>query len=443
MVGNLGVLPRKTFFAPRNLLFSYLLLTVIMFSISPWEWPLENPLLFYFFNIFFLLAFYGGYNLGYRKYKLKEKSKFINLKKYISISLIVSLLFIYPKFLFKLKVPFIGLGELFNSIIIGFVSPATAYAAKHQSDYSEFLTLSNPLVLFYIISLPLQYFVVPLGVFYWKQLNAWQKASYFTIVLTDVLSYIAIGTNKGIFDYIILVPLMLVAANPSIFNYKFYSKKFLKFFALAFIVLSLGIFYFVEGNKGRKKDNFEYDYAINKGVNKDATVLVLLPNSLQDPYIALDSYITQGYYAMGLAINLDTQFTYGLGHNSFFTILGEKIVGGGVIQKKTYQARLEKKEGYNSMTRWHSFYVWMANDFTFFGVILIVFFIGYFLSQVWIDILGLQNPFAIILLPLFFTMILYFPANNQILGNQGSSIIFWFFFILWHKSKGRKFIYSK
>jgi hypothetical protein len=431
---------KRILFFPKNILFGFLLLTLVMFSVSPWEWPLENPFIFYSLNILYILVFVFGYNNGIKRFTVSSYIKYLNFSRIFSLSLLVNLLFIYHKFLFNLKVLSISLSGLIDSIILGLFSPSVAYAAKHESTFTDYLSLSNPLIFIYFISLPLQYFAIPLGIFYWKKIKKWQKSALSLIILTDILSFIAIGTNKGIFDYIILIPIMIVAASPKILLGKLFVRKKLKIFNFTFIFLALGLVYFTAGNKGRKKDDFELDTSTGKTANRDALVLELIPDFLEDGYIALDNYLTQGYYAMGLAIDLDHKFTYGVGHNSFFISLIEKSVGKDEIVKKTYQYRIEEVSNYSRTGKWHTAYVWMANDLSFLGVAVFVFLVGFFLSLIWLDILKFNNPYAIILLPLFFIMILYFPANNQVLGNQSSSTIFWCFFYLWYQSRGKKFI---
>lgn len=425
---------------PMKFSIFFLSLTLLMFSFSPWEWELSNKFYFYFLNISYLVFLYFGFRMGFAKYKIKNKIVSFSFNSVLNVSILLNLFLLYPKFLFRLKVPSLSLTEFINTLLLGLFDPSLAYAAKHQSEFNDFLTLSNPITLIYFLTLPLQYFGVILGVFYWSKLNLVKKVLIFIFVLSDIFSYIMIGTNKGIFDYIILIPTVLIIKNPSYLKIKNITKlNNLKYYSFFIVILILGIGYFVEGNKGRKNDNFGYDFSIDRYANRESAILTLLPDFLDDSYIALDSYLTSGYYAMGLGLELDNSFTFGLGHNSFFISLGEKVLGEGVIANKTYQKRIEDSFGWSSSMKWHTFYVWMANDISFIGVVFLLFFVGYYFSQIWYDALFFNNPYALVLLPLFFTMILYLPANNQVLGNQGSSFIFWSFFFLWLNSKGSSF----
>lgn len=428
-------------FLPRKIFLSFLIVTLIMYFFSPWDWPSNNTTIFTILNILYLISFYFGYKRGIINYKPVNKFKTLKLSKFISISLILNLLFIYQKFLFKTKLPSLSLNEIVSKIIIGFTQPSAAYLEKHLVENSEFNTLSNPIVLIYFILLPILYFSIPLSLFYWKNLKFWQKFILILIIITDILSYVIIGTNKGIFDYIFTIGIITLIKKPSILSKNNFSKKKIFYLSLFIIILSVGLSYFVEGNKGRKKDNFNYDTSIQSFVNEDALILSVVPSFLEDTYIALDSYLTQGYYAMDMALSLPFQSSYGFGHNSFLMGISDKIFGKDFIYKKTYQYRIQEQFGYSSQGKWHSFYTWMANDISFVGVIFFVFGIAYFLGQIWLDVIFYNNPYSIILLTLLTIMIFYFSANNQVLGNQGSSFIFWFFFALWYRNRGKSFVY--
>lgn len=107
-----------------------------------------------------------------------------------------------------------------------------------------------------------------------------------------------------------------------------------------------------------------------------------------------------------------------------------KLFPPGTISDLTYPARLEKF-GLRRYADYHTFYVWIASDVSFPGAIIVVFLIGRLLGLVWIDVLRLENPFAVALFPLLILMIFYFPANNQVLGFGPTATAFWAMLVLW------------
>jgi hypothetical protein len=75
----------------------------------------------------------------------------------------------------------------------------------------------------------------------------------------------------------------------------------------------------------------------------------------------------------------------------------------------------------------------MANDVCFYGVIFIMFTIGYFLSMFYLSTLR-GNIIAKSILPLFAIMFAFMPANNQILCFMESLFSFWFI-CTWRKTR--------
>jgi hypothetical protein len=74
-----------------------------------------------------------------------------------------------------------------------------------------------------------------------------------------------------------------------------------------------------------------------------------------------------------------------------------------------------EKYGWNAYAQWSSIYPWIASDVSFPGVFVVVFLIGRLFAQSWADTLRGSNPFAVSIFAQFVLMLLYFPANNQLL----------------------------
>lgn len=418
---------------PGKLFSIYLISTFIMYIISPWEWKESNSFYFYLFNLFVVASFYFGYNKGL-KHNLKSQFQNFNIFKILKYSYLINVLFIYQKFLFRLEVPSISISELVNRIGLGIFYPSIAYQLRFTSDFEGFNTLSNPIVFLYFIMLPIIYLAIPFSIYYWRELKKWQKFVFVLIVTTDILSYLAIGTNKGIFDYIIIIPFIYLAKN-SDFQLLKLKNRLPKFVAIFLVLILFGGYYFTQTNLSRKANLFYYEPTTGAIANENAAILKIVPAFLENSYLAFDSYLTQGYYALSLAIEMEFVPTYGFGHSFFLTSLAEKILGKGQISDNTYQARLEKSEGYSHYMKWHTIYVWLANDVSFLFVPLIIGLIGFGFALVWKDVLINKNPSAIMILPLFLIMIFYFNANNQVLGFQGQATVFYTYLYFWLRKR--------
>ena len=76
---------------------------------------------------------------------------------------------------------------------------------------------------------------------------------------------------------------------------------------------------------------------------------------------------------------------------------------------------------WSSTLNWHTAYTWFANDFSFLGTIILMFFIGLYFGIVVNKALTARN--TKIFIALFTTMMVmffYFPMNNQIFNDPNS-----------------------
>jgi len=90
----------------------------------------------------------------------------------------------------------------------------------------------------------------------------------------------------------------------------------------------------------------------------------------------------------------------------------------------TYLSLLENY-GIDSHVNWHTIYVWLANDFTFIGVPIIIYLIGLMFARTWCDSVKGDNDTAIPLFTLFLVMVFYFFANNQVLSFSFMPFVVW------------------
>jgi len=110
--------PKQVIYFPRKFFLIYLSITLVMFTVSPWQWPLHSPITFYTYNFAIILFFYFGYLTGIRNNKNIYFSSVnpITIQKVITYSLLLNLIFIYPKFLFHIPPRIIRGGYPLGSI---------------------------------------------------------------------------------------------------------------------------------------------------------------------------------------------------------------------------------------------------------------------------------------------------------------------------------------
>jgi hypothetical protein len=178
-----------------------------------------------------------------------------------------------------------------------------------------------------------------------------------------------------------------------------------------------------------------FDYFINSSTLGDISVSVddIDTNSSIVEYfnyslVWMNFYVTQGYYGFSLILDKEFKWTYGFG-NSAFLQRQLYLVTGIDVSPDTYQRRNDHVWGEYSM--WHSFYGQIANDFSPYGIIILMFFIGWYFGKVWMSILLHNSFYGAALMPIFAIMFIFFPANNQVFGYIDSISYFFFISLFW------------
>ncbi|MGM7702962.1 hypothetical protein ACSVDE_14625 [Pseudalkalibacillus sp. Hm43] len=431
---------RRYLYRPLILVESYIIFTIILYVFGPWEWQTENPISFYMLLFGYNLAFILGYFLSANKKRksnpnyifsqqtqLKFKSLILN---YLKIAIYIYLIFTILNCIRVTGLQYLNPVAYFNEVLNGLKNPALQYHEKFTYNSGN---LYGGSVLSYINVLisPLIYPVVPLSIFYFKDLKIMQKTVVFFSILLEVSRWIAIGTNKGIFDIAIIIVTVLLIKNiiSRLHSRVKIKRNFTKFKTLALIIFPL--YFFVNAISDRLGGSkvIYSRYINNTGINPDSLLMIITPDYLKTALILLSSYLTQGYYALSLATNIPFTPMFGIG-NSMFLIDNFQGIFKENFFEHTFQEKLTVY-GWDPFVQWHTFYLWIANDVSLFGVIFVMFFIGYVYATIWKDVLLYSNPIAIVLMSLYSIMFAYISANNQVLTYPTTFLAFWGLTFYW------------
>ena len=436
----------KDLYLPIILIEIYLGFSLILYQFGPVQWKTANVGNFWFYIILYHLSFIVGYVLTARKYKVSLK----NIERYNTINLyIVKYMWV---FLFICAVlSLIKAMGLFNSsefiplnlpseFIKGLFNPGEQYrlkmAAAELNNYTGNKITSGILALFaFIVSS-----MIPVCVLLWNRIKLPQKIVFFTIVLFEFTTFVSVGTNKGIFDLLFLFSasiLIFIIANYDGKNLRLLVKDIKLLVGVTVFLLFFSMWFFSWTMKSRVVSIADYtetlteDVSITEYVNTDPQGDKT--ESLFSNFVyGMSSYIGQGYYGMSLSIGEEFTSTYGLG-NSRFLSSNFKYFFGIDVEPYTYQAKISDR--WDQYAQWHSFYSYMANDFSFPGVAIIMFLIGASLAAIYKDAIYGKNIFAQCLLPVYAIMFLYMPANNQVFTFMQSFSTFFELMILWYLSQ--------
>jgi hypothetical protein len=97
------------------------------------------------------------------------------------------------------------------------------------------------------------------------------------------------------------------------------------------------------------------------------------------------------------------------------------------IDKYTYQVKLEPM-GWDSDVRWHTMYMWLANDVSFYGVIAVMLLIGFVFGMMYKDAIKYKNAFAKASMFFYVLMFVFIPCNNQL--GQSNETLFAFLLLV-------------
>ena len=155
------------------------------------------------------------------------------------------------------------------------------------------------------------------------------------------------------------------------------------------------------------------------------------PDFARTGLLGITHYLTQGYYALSLALDEPYVPMWGAGHSMFLSRQVERLPGFSGFSQRSYPARIEK-DGWDAYGRWSSVYPWWASDVGFPGALVVVLLVAAGLAASWRDLIaGTNNPFAAGAFAQFALFLAYVPANNQCLQSGESLTAFWAMVLGW------------
>lgn len=403
---------------PLVFFLTYLSLTVLLFAFGPWPYPVQDGAKLYFYLFCAHVALLIGYLTAANR-KPGEYYGRWSVSHLVVISSVISALLFFPtsKLMTGSYLPDIR-GALGNLGIAYF---------RSQSLRQE----GVPVVMYVRIFLaPFTIVLLPLTVFYWGQLRPFLRRFALVVALGDLVLSLAIGTNAGVARFL-FIAVWLLFTSWILRRRKLHRRHFIRLLVLGVIAFIVMFSFFTSTMLDRGSSIRRY-YFSTLGIYADENHILMrsFPPELQVGVAGLSSYITQGYYALYLALDEPFVPMFGVGYSQFLFRQVARIVDTPEILDLPYPVRLQKY-GWDAYGHWSTIYPWLASDLSFPGTILAMFFIGYLFAMAWLDTLNRLNPFAVVMFSQFLIMLLYFPANNQLLQGGEGLVAFWSTLILW------------
>lgn len=410
-----------TRYQPLTYLIAYFIVTLLLFNYGPISWNANYLIVNLFLSIVWVFLIIGYYFGSWIRIPNKNPVS-LNINKIIKWGVILNII----------TMPFaiyVYTGKLPTEISFDIALQGEAHKNFYHHIIDSQGSISRTTLSFVRAACsPLIYASIILGYKHWPELSNKNKAYVALSTLVQVAFSFSRGTDKEIADLVIFLAIAILANRRK--NVLKNLSKYLVF------LLILGIFasVFIERRAGRY--NFELPECFSQ-----ANVCVDYDNSKissavgRNNYIGtamIINYLTQGYNGMSLAMELDYKTTFGLGHSPIITRIYERLTGDSDLYTRTYNYRLRTKD-WSDLYAWSSLYTWLANDVSFFGVPLAIFFIGIILGLSWRQTLLYNNDVAYMVFALCLLSLIYSPANNQ-LGTSLEMFSTWgFWFIFWMK----------
>jgi len=415
-------------YAPLILAEVYLALTVAVFALGPWPWPVEDTFDLYLF----LFAAHGALAIGYFaacRVPRAVTTRFVNPERTLLAGSILILLLAWPT-----VEQWSGGGGFFDAVLTAWRDPVTMYRAAAEFEGTK---EGTPWVTYArTFSAPLVLAVLPLLVVYWRNLTPWVRVVAAGASLVQFGTVITSGRNKGLADTLIVLSTCWAIVALREGRRRNLWKKAGALVGIAVMVLAFATF-FERGSAGRAGPSGDRSrfYFLGMVADYDHPLIKALPEPIQDGTLSLMAYFSIGYYGLYLSLQEPFVSCYGFGHSIFLHVVGDRLFGLTDIRERTLPYRVQSSHGWDMYAHWHTAYPWIASDVGFAGVVLLMIVFGWATAKAWIDAREGYNPSAVVLSTLLATALWYLPANNQVLAFPEQMVAFWVWLVVWIRSR--------
>lgn len=478
---------------PIRLSIIYLLFSVFVFVICPFQWEVERPILFYLLLVTYIFLLWFGYRLGINirfnksgDWNEQCTDKLIRIiSPLIILNVVLYIINIFRDYGFS-SFDFI---ELVQQMWIGIQNPGLGY--EYHLVRIDTLQGSDVVggYLFTIVNYFWSFFKYPiviLSMIYFKRLKLYAKIFAIIYLTLVIVFYISIGTNIDVLTVFLYFELPIILSTFILWNKRKIEKKhIIKLIAsiLVGIMIIFGYFTWMMVSRGGI-NNYE-DPSYNVGgvsidigqgeavteppvddsliesesplnaesnvdepivnestdiMRSDSSLKFEVPPIFMKFWISFSSYFTQGYYGFAQSLTVPWTPMFGFGNSMFIVDFVTEHVYD--IDQFTYQMKLEPL-GWDSDIQWHSMYTWIANDVSFYGVIIVMLLIGIAFGAIFKDAISKENPFAMACVFYFILMVLFIPCNNQLAQRPETLFSFILLIICWVLSKYPKSIFMR
>ena len=435
---------------PIRVTLFYIAATLFVFAFGPFDWPVDNWPTLLGFMAAVMLALWLGFRYALARPAVtgprdpstasSRASSFALWRQVILFgsAISVTILFIAAP-VYTGRMPWDVLGALGDQ--------GAAYDAM-QDQLELTAGARGPVALARILTWPLVFAVIPLGVLHWRELRAGLRLPVLMTAGAIVVSSILRGTDREIADLLamigsagaVLVARTIVHEGLAL-RHMLYRFRLAALAGLALIAVAGALF--IDRKEERAGDTTTLCIAQSEqepaGFCADFDhpwfALLGLDDRLRYALSMGAAYFTQGYYGLSLALGLpDFESTLGLGNAPFAMAAYTSFTGDDTLYQNSYTYRL-REAGWSDEHQWSTMFPWLANDISFPAVPFLMLLIGAGFGASWRDAVFGRDDRAAIVFAVFAIMMGYLPANNQVTlaPDHFFALVVWF--LLW-RSRG-------
>ena len=409
-----------------KLLNLYYIFTILFYCFGKWNWNIPSyPKL-----IIYLIICYLCLNLGYRIYDKKKKNKKIYENNNSAEAGYNSL-----KILFRISSLLLIIFQIAWVCVFLNKFSITNVFETLGSNYYERLNTTFESTVFIMqlrtITWGLTFFSYPIGFLYFKQMKTPDRVLLFITIITDCLAALNMGVSKNIGDIAIISIAVLFLSGRQKQKHKKESNKS-KRITVCLLLLFLILFGKIQDIRSDYKQEVINPYGNFATINEMTPYYVIFgQNSGVSKIIdKIGGYTSNSYTGLAYALETPYENTYLIGASRALMEYAEQYLHINV-RENTYNYRIEKEYGWKDGQWWPTAMVWMANSVSFYGVPIVLLFIGMFIRKLEIEYMEKHNIISAVVYGQLLIMLFYLPCNMQILQSRQALMGFILLLILY------------
>lgn len=400
-------------YAPLKLCLAYLATTMTIAFLGPieyYQFPIHKT---FVFMVAVMIAIYVGFSAGVhariRTSKTicrKDVSFFENLFR---VSLAVSIIAL--------------LGSIIQGIMQGTLNTdVSSIGNAYISSYAyldDGVRNSGSYSLSFIVftfTYPFSFIAFVMGFYYFNKMSSAEKLVFIAYVCLYILYYV-VGSGK--MKYLGDLMIYSIAVIAIKHGAKGRSLDWKIIFSSAVALIGGGIALLAVLGQRYAALGFT---AANANVRTNA----LIHFDLQHPVFKLFgettglnmalllSYVSQGYYGLGLGLETDWEWTKFEGFSYSISVLCNRVLGLDWVWPHTLVSQVGINWGWDD-SKWHTVFTHFATDFTFPGTVVLFGWFAYIYARVWVKAITFHNPSAVLMFVMLTIGMFFMPANNQLL----------------------------